>query len=149
MPPFSIQKEYFKENWINLGVPMVEVIGAEPEPGVEPTAANAGFANEGWLNKLKKSTRNRRFCDSVSLKILPKLKSTFFCGGPMRQFRGVFPKSVASLNPPVERGASGLGWYAAALIQFPSLAVLLPELRALAQLNPGIKVALAEGLASW
>jgi hypothetical protein len=45
--PFSIQKEYFKENWINLGVPMVEVIGAEPEPGVEPTAANAGFANEG------------------------------------------------------------------------------------------------------
>jgi hypothetical protein len=77
---------------------MVEVIGAEPEPGVEPTAANAGFANEGWLNKLKKSTRNRRFCDSVSLKIFPKLKSTFFCGGPMRQFRGVFPKSVASLR---------------------------------------------------
>jgi hypothetical protein len=147
--PFSLQKEYFKENWINLGVPMVEVIGAEPEPGVEPTAANAGFANEGWLNKLKKSTRNRRFCDSVSLKIFPKLKSTFFCGGPMRQFRGVFPKSVASLDPPVERGASGLGWYAAPLIQFPSLAVLLPELRALPQLNPGIKVALAEGLASW
>ena len=41
------QNEYFRESWINLGVPIVEVIGAEPDPGVEPTEANAGFANEG------------------------------------------------------------------------------------------------------
>ena len=45
--PYTVQNEYFRENWISLGVPMVEVIGAEPEPGVEPTAGAAGFAKDG------------------------------------------------------------------------------------------------------
>jgi hypothetical protein len=48
-PRRASQNEYFKENWISRGVPIVEVIGAEPDPGVEPTAANEGLANEGWL----------------------------------------------------------------------------------------------------
>jgi hypothetical protein len=104
-----LQNEYFRENWTSLGVPMVEVIGAEPEPGVELTDANAGFAKDGWLNRLKKSARKRKFCPSVSLNSLPRLKSTFFCGGPMTQFRGVFPNRVASLFPPVESWANGFG----------------------------------------
>ena len=56
-----------------------------------PTAGAAGFANDGWLKILKKSARKRRFWPSVILNILPRLKSAFFCGGPMRQLRGLLP----------------------------------------------------------
>jgi len=39
-----LQNEYFSENWINRGVPTVEVIGANP-PAAE-TEAEGGFAND-------------------------------------------------------------------------------------------------------
>src|SRR5579863_9372984 len=84
------QNEYFNENWMSRGVPTVDVIGADPPPCADTDVA-AGIWKDGWLNRLKKSVRNLRFWRSPSLKVLPSVKSTFFCGGPMMQLRGVLP----------------------------------------------------------
>jgi hypothetical protein len=62
------QNEYLCENWINRGVPISEVIGADA-PASETTGAT-GMANDGCLNRLKKSVRNRKVCRSPSLKLL-------------------------------------------------------------------------------
>src|SRR5438105_1010998 len=83
------QKEYFKENWIRRGVPTTEVICVN-ELGFSISVAD-GLANDGWLNRLKKSARNRKLCCSVRRKVLPSVKSTFFCGGPITQLRGSVP----------------------------------------------------------
>src|SRR5712692_2130165 len=83
------QNEYFNENWISRGVPTTEVICVN-ELELSMSTAD-GFWNDGWLNRLKKSVRKRRLCRSPSLKILPTVRSTFFCGGPIRQFRGALP----------------------------------------------------------
>ena len=85
-----------------------------------------GFANEGWLNKLKKSARNRKLCCSVMWNVLPSVKSTFFCGGPIIQFRGAVPYPVASLLPPVDRGIGAAGVYANGFTQLASFADMLP-----------------------
>jgi hypothetical protein len=63
------------------------------------------------------------------------------------QLRGVFPYTVASLFPPVESEANGSEVYAAGFTQLASREGMLPELGAFPQPNPGLKVAVDEGLA--
>ena len=75
-PPSGIrQNEYFKENWMNRGLPTVELIFAS-ELGFSTSVAG-GLANEGWLATLRNSARNRTLWVSAMRMVLPIDKSMF------------------------------------------------------------------------
>src|SRR5215470_2884745 len=122
---------------MTLGVP-TSAVSAVNELGASMSTAG-GFANDGWFVRLKKSARNRKLCRSVSRKLFPTVKSKFFCVGPIKQFRGTFPTSVASPGDPSDSGITGAGWKAAVCSK-PGMRPLIPPCVTLfEQLKPGAK----------
>src|ERR1700761_1128642 len=73
-PASAFQNTYFAESWKNRasGVLVWNVFGAVIWPPLLASVAMLGFAHEGWLNKLKTSTRTCRYWERHVLKFLNK-----------------------------------------------------------------------------